>query len=274
MTAEHGGVPAAGGPAASRGTAGYGRRTRGALRLVPRLARDAWTRALLALGAGVLVTLPLVPVLRSGSPAPPVASAAVPAAAAAMEPALSLSLALAAVLLAAGTVSEPLREGWCRTVLVRPVWRPGWFLARFAGALAWCPAVGLALHAVLDLLAGPGRLPVGTAATVPGALAWAAVAGAPTFAFSCLLRRGDGLAATATLLVPALLASLGEVGSRPLPRALAAAAPPVGAARDVVEAGLSGLVPPSSALAAVAAHAAGWLLVGLAVLTLRRLTPG
>lgn len=249
-----------------------GRRFRtGPVHLLPRFVWDLRVRGLVALGAGVLLILPLVAVPGAGSRAGPSAGAAGPALAAAVEAPLSLSMALAAVFLAAGCVSEPVRRGWCRTALVRPGWRPGWFLARFAAAVAWVPALGVGLHAVLDLLTGPGRLPLAAAATVPGALAWAATAGAPTFAFSCLLRRGDGLAATALLLLPALLASLGDPEGRPLLRTLAAVAPPVGPARRALEAGLAGLAPEPGHLLAVAGHASAWILVGLVALATRRL---
>lgn len=237
----------------------------GPARLVRRFARDASGRALLAFGVGVLVSLPLLPVLRTTSTTDP----GVAGVAAAMEPAFSLSLALGAVLLAAGSVAEPLRRGWCRTALSRPTWRPGWFLARAAGALAWAPLCAVALHAVLDLLSGPGPLADWLPGAVPGALAWIAAAGAPTFAFSCLLRRGDGLAAAALLLLPALLASLEE---GPIHGALAAVAPPVGAAREITEAGLAGIAPDPGAVAEPLAHGSAWLVLGLVVLSIRPLT--
>lgn len=257
--------------AGTTGTAGAGTGWRAAIagpaRLAPRFARDASGRALLAFGVGVLVSLPLVPVLRSSSTAVP--GAGVAGAAAAMEPALSLSLALAAVLLAAGSVAEPLRRGWCRTALSRPAWRPGWFLARAAGALAWTPVCAVALHAFLDLLSGAGPLGAWLPGAVPAALAWVAAAGAPTFAFSCLLRRGDGLAAAALLLLPALSATL-EDG--PVHGALAAVAPPVGAARAVTEAGLAGVAPDPGAVPELLVHGSAWFVLGLVVLSTRRLT--
>lgn len=251
------------------GTAGTGFGWRAAIagpaRLVPRFARDAAGRALLAFGVGFVVSLPLVPVLRSSS----TAELAVAGAAAAIEPALSLSLALAALLLAADSVAEPLRRGWCRTALSRTIWRPGWFLARAAGALAWTPVCAVALHAVLDLLSGSGPLAAWLPGAVPGAMAWVAAAGAPTFAFSCLLRRGDGLAAAALLLLPALLASL-EDG--PIQGALAAVAPPVGAARGITEAGLAGTAPDPGAVPELLVHGSAWVVLGLVVLSIRRLT--
>lgn len=259
----------AGRVAGTTGTAGAGTGWRAAIagpaRLAPRFARDASGRALLAFGVGVLVSLPLVPALRSSSTADP----GVTGAAAAMEPALSLSLALAAVLLAAGSVAEPLRRGWCRTALSRPSWRPGWFLARTSAALAWGPVCAVALHAFLDLLSGPGPLAAWLPGTVPGALAWIAAAGAPTFAFSCLLRRGDGLAAAALLLLPALLATL-EDG--PVHGALAALAPPVDVARAITEAGLAGTAPDPGAVPELLVHGSAWLVFGLVVLSIRRLT--
>lgn len=158
-----------------------------------------------------------------------------------------------------GVVASDVESGRFRTTLARPVWRPGVYLARHAGALV---LLALAAAVVLAVLRAAGGEPVPD----PGGLVLAALltgwaAGALLLLLSSLLDRGDVLACVALLLAPGALEGAADPAG-PLATAaglVSAALPPMlplAGARRVL---LAGGWPDGHALAAAVAYGASAL---------------
>lgn len=180
---------------------------------------------------------------------------------------------LAAVLVLWGAiVSGSVTGGAHRTPLVRPVWRPGYFLARHGAALLLLAALALAAGLVLGGAGSGASLPglVGTALLTGWSL------GGLTLLLSSVLDRGDTLAAVALFLAPFATDGLravagpaaGSVG------ALQSLLPPMGALRGARHALLAGGGVGPGDLAAIAAYGAAALLLALLRLRAREYRPG
>lgn len=166
-----------------------------------------------------------------------------------------------------GIVASHVEGGRFRTTLVRPVWRPGIYLARHGAAVLLLVATTAAVAAVLRVAGaegGPDPAGLLLAALVTG---WAL--GAAVLLISALLDRGDVLAALALFLAPGALEGTllhGEALSG-AGRLLSAAVPPVLPLAEVRRVLLAGGEPDGSTLLAVVLYGAAAL--GLALLRLQ-----
>lgn len=178
------------------------------------------------------------------------------------------------LLLWQGIVSSDLEAGRFRTILARPVWRPGVYLARHAAALALLVAASSAVGAIL-------RAAASGAAPDPGGLAAASLltgwsVGALLLLLSSLLGRGDVLAAVAVLLAPAALEGTAAAGG-PLSAAAglaSAALPPVTLLAEVRRSLLAGGWPDGSELLHVVVYGAAALALAVLRLQLREYRAG
>lgn len=240
--------------------------------------RDRSGRAALLLGAGLALLLPRA--LQLGSPGPTAAGfrdglAAGPGAGGAALAGLWGIFLLAGVLLLwQGVVSGDVDRGGFRTVLVRPVWRPGLYLARHGAALLLLCLTVLTAGSVL-------RVAGGAAAPDPGGLllsslltGWAL--GGLVLLLSALLDRGDALAAGALFLAPAAVDGLAASGSPAAAAAavLAPALPPVISLRELRHALLAGGPTDGGDLAAVLAYGAAAVVLAAVRLRTREFRSG
>ena len=165
-----------------------------------------------------------------------------------------------------GVVASDVESGRFRTTLARPVWRPGVYLARHAGALF-----------LLVLAAGTVRALVGAAggetASDPVGLFLSALltgwtAGGLLLLLSSVLDRGDVLAGVALFLAPGALEGAGDPGG-PLSLAtglVSAALPPMLPLAEARRSLLTGGWPDDGVLLVVGLY--GACALGLAALRL------
>lgn len=178
------------------------------------------------------------------------------------------------LLLWQGVVSGSVAGGRYRTPLVRPVSRPGFYLARHAAALLLLGLAALSTGWVLLAAGGPGNVrPLGLAAA---ALLTGWALGGLLLLLSSLLDRGDLLAAVALVLAP--VAVDGGVAAGGLPPGLAAALgvllPPMGALRALRHGLLSGAPLQGGELASVLAYGTAALVLAALRLRAREFRPG
>lgn len=237
------------------------------LRAAASFARDRSARALLLAAVGAVVLLPRV--LPAAGAGPGAAGfrdglAAGGAAAGTLAGLWGVVLLGGILLLWQGIVSSDVEGGRFRTLLVRPVWRPGLFLARHGAALLLLVLAAAAVGGCL-WLAG-ARIP---AAVLPlSALLAGWTLGGLLILLSSLLDRGDVLAALALFLAPGALDGLapaeGPVGV--VAAVLSRLLPPMYALRDARHDLMAGGPPAAGDLAEVAIY--GTAAVGLALLRL------
>lgn len=173
-----------------------------------------------------------------------------------------------------GIVSGSLAEGGHRTPLARPVWRPGYYLARHGAALLLLALVSLLAGLVLLAFGGAAASrPVGllVAALLTG---WAG--GGLLLLLSSVLDRGDVLAGVALFLAPAAADGLAAVGgpASGVAGALRPLLPPVTALREARHALLGGGAPDGGDVAAVLVYGAAALLLASLRLQTREFRPG
>lgn len=177
-------------------------------------------------------------------------------------------LLLAGVLLLwQGIVSSDVESGRFRTALARPLWRPGFFLARHGAALALLVLASAVVW--VPVRAGGGGAASGVAGVALAALLTGWTLGALLLLLSSVLDRGDVLAAVALVLAPDALD-----GTVPPAGPLAAAAevvltalPPTAALRELRHALVAGGAPDGGQVLAVLAY--GGAALALALLRLR-----
>lgn len=141
------------------------------------------------------------------------------------------------LLLWQGVVSGSLAAGRHRTPLARPVWRPGYYLARHAAALLLLAAA--AVFAGMSVWAAGGNAAARPAGLLAAALLTGWALGGLLLLLSSLLDRGDALAGAALFLAPAAADGLVPAGG-PVYGLFDALLPPVFALRDVRHALLGG----------------------------------
>lgn len=173
-----------------------------------------------------------------------------------------------------GIVSSDVASGRFRTTLVRPVWRPGIFLARHVTALLLLAAAAAGVAALL-WIAGGGAAPD------PGGLLLASLLtgwtlGALLLLLSALLDRGDALAAVALFLAPGALEGALEGGTvvGAAGRLLSAALPPMLPLAELRRALLAGAEPGGGVLAAAILYGGAALVLALLRLHLREYRAG
>lgn len=165
-----------------------------------------------------------------------------------------------------GVVSADVESGRFRTLLARPLWPPGLYLARHGAALALVAGTAGATAAVLRCVAGAGG--GDPAGVVLSALLTGWALGGVVLLLSSLLRRGDVLSAAALFLAPGAIDPLAEVGptSAAAAEALSLILPPMASLRDARHALVAGAAPDPEVLAAPVAYGAA--VVALALLRL------
>lgn len=239
-------------------------------------ARDRAARAALLVAAGAALILPRALVLADDGPGAAGFRAGLEAG-----PGPGLLAGLWGVFLLAGVlilwqgiVSSDVESGRLRATLVRPVWRPGIFLARHVAAL-------LILAAAAAGVAGLLRVADGGTAPDPGGLLLASLLtgwtlGALLLLLSALLDRGDVLAAVALFLAPGALEGLLEGGTAVAAggRLLSAALPPMLPLAELRRALLAGAEPEGSVLAAAVLYGAAALVLALLRLHMREYRAG
>lgn len=240
---------------------------RSLLRAAVSFARDRSGRALLLAAVGVALLLPRVlPAAAAGPGAAGFRDGLAGGSAAGTLAGLwGVAILGGVLLLWQGIVSSDVESGRFRTLLVRPVWRPGLFLARHAAVLLLLALAAGAVGASLTW-AGAG---VPAAALPLSALLAGWALGGLLLLLSSLLDRGDVLAALALFLAPGALDGLAPAGGLPGAAAatLSRVLPPVFALRDARHALLAGGVPVAADLIEVAVY--GAVAAGLALLRLR-----
>lgn len=237
------------------------------VRAAASFARDRSGRALLLAAVGGALLLPRV--LPAGGAGPGAAGfrdglAAGGGAAGTLAGLWGVAVLGGILLLWQGLVSSDVESGRFRTLLVRPVWRPGLFLARHVAVLLLLVLAAGIVGASLTW-AGAG---VPAAALPLSALLAGWALGGLLLLLSSLLDRGDVLAALALFLAPGALDGLAPA------EGLAGAAagilsrllPPVFALRDARHALLAGGAPAAGDLAEAAVYGAA--AAGLALLRL------
>lgn len=163
-----------------------------------------------------------------------------------------------------GIVSGTLGAGGDRTPLVRPLWRPGYYLSRHAAALLLL--AGAALPTALVVRAGGGGAAARPAGVLAAALLTGWALGGLLLLLSAVLERGDVLAAVALFLAPAAADGL-LVGGGVASRVLGALLPPVIALRDARHALIAGSPPDVGDVAAPVLY--GTAAAALALIRLR-----
>lgn len=231
-------------------------------------ARDRSARALLLAAVGAALLLPRVlPAAGSGPGAAGFRDGlgAGGAAAGILAGLWGVVLLGGTLLLWQGIVSSDVESGRFRTLLARPVWRPGLFVARHGAALVLLVAAAGAVGGTLSL-AGAG---VPAAALPLSALLAGWTLGGLLLLLSSLLDRGDVLGALALFLAPGALAGLapaeGLIGG--VAAALSRLLPPMFALRDARHDLVSGSAPAAGDVAEAALY--GAVAVGLALVRLR-----
>lgn len=174
-----------------------------------------------------------------------------------------------------GIVSSHVESGRFRTELVRPVWRPGLYLARHLAALSLLAAVACGVAGLLRL-AGAGAVP-DPAGLLLATLLTGWTLGALLLLLSTFMDRGDALAAVALFLAPGALDGLRGSGGTVVEgagRLLTAALPPTLPLAGARRALLAGGEPDGAAVAAILLY--GAVALGLALLRLhaREYRPG
>lgn len=167
-----------------------------------------------------------------------------------------------------GVVSSHVESGRYRTALVRPVWRPGVYLARHLAALSLLAAAAFGVAGLLRI-AGAGPVP-DPAGLLLASLLTGWTLGALLLLLSAIMDRGDALAAVALFLAPGALDGLrgdGSPATEAAARLLSAALPPTPSLADARRALLAGVEPDRAVVAAVLLYGAAAL--GLALLRLR-----
>lgn len=165
-----------------------------------------------------------------------------------------------------GVVSSHVESGRFRTVLVRPVWRPGIYLARHVAVLSLLAAAASVVAALLRIA---GAAPVPDAAgLLLASLLTGWTLGALLLLLSALLERGDALAAAALFLAPGALEGLVDGGpGSAAGRMLSATLPPMLSLAETRRSLLAGRSPDGEGLATALVYGAAAL--GLALLRLR-----
>lgn len=173
-----------------------------------------------------------------------------------------------------GIVSSDVGSGRFRVTLIRPVWRPGIFLARHAAAVLLLAAAAAGVAGLLRI-AGAGATPD------PGGLLLASLLtgwtlGALLLLLSALLDRGDALGAVALFLAPGALEGVLEGGTAAAAagRLLSPALPPMLPLAEVRRALLAGAEPGGGVLATAILYGAAALLLALLRLHLREYRAG
>lgn len=240
-------------------------------------ARDRAGRAALLVALGLAVLLPSALRLEGAGGAAEGfrdGLAAGPAGASVLAGLWGIFLLAGVLLLWQGIVSGTVAAGRHRTLLARPLWRPGFYLARHAAALFLLVLAAMAAGLVL-LVAG------GSGASRPLALLVATLLtgwslGGLLLLLSSVLDRGDVLAAVALFLAPAAADGLVAVGapSSGAAGALGAVLPPVLALRDARHALLAGGPLDGGEVAAIVAYGAAALVLAILRLQTREFRPG
>lgn len=241
---------------------------RRSLRAAAFFARDRGLRAVLLAAAAAAVLVPRV--LPASGPGPGAAGfrdglAAGPGATAGTVAGLWGVVLLGGVLLLwQGIVASDAESGRFRTLLARPLWRPGLYLARHGAAIVLLLAAAAAVAGALALKgAGVPPLALPLSALLAG---WAL--GGLLLLLSSLLERGDVLAALALFLAPGALAGPtppeGLAGAAT--SALSAILPPVFALRDARHDLAAGAAPAAGDVVELLFY--GAVALGLALLRL------
>lgn len=233
-------------------------------------ARDRAGRAALLAAAGAALLLPRALALEAEGPAAAGFRAGLEAG-----PGPGLLAGLWGIFLLAGVlilwqgiVASDVESGRFRSVLVRPVWRPGIFLARHVAALALLAAAAGAVGGLL-WVAGAGGVP-----DPPGLLAASLLTGwtlgALLLLLSALLDRGGVLAAVALFMAPGALDRFlaGETLFAAAGRLLSAGLPPMLPLAELRTELLAGARPDGQILLAALLY--GGTALALAVLRLRQ----
>lgn len=245
------------------------------LRYFPLLVRDRVGRLGLLLGAAMLLAGPHLVGLRAAARTPAVSGLrdglSVTADAHPLSGPIGLMLGAGALLLWEGIVARGRREGTFRTILARPISRPGYFLACYLASLVCLAVAGLALGAASTWAAsGLGR-PLSLSGAVLVAGGYALAIGSPIFLASTWLDRGDALLVVPLALAPSTLARLAEGhwaggAERAIP-VLRLLLPPIEALDAMKGALFAGHVPPAGSVLLVVGY--GLALLAAAVLVIR-----
>lgn len=248
---------------------------RRSLRSAAFFARDRASRAALLAAGGIAVLLPRV--LPAGGEGAGAAGfrdglAAGPTATGTLAGLWGVLVLGGVLLLWQGVVASEVESGRFRTTLVRPLWRPGFFLARHGAALL---LLALAAACVGEGLAAAGAA-VGPAALPLSALLVGWTLGGLVLLLSSLLDRGDVLAALALFLAPGAVDGLrpGSGAASFALELLSAALPPMFALRDARHALMAGAAPAVPDLASAAAYGAAALALALLRLVTREYRGG
>jgi ABC-type transport system involved in multi-copper enzyme maturation permease subunit len=235
--------------------------------LFPRLLRDRLLRSVVATALVLLLTSPLLRTGDSGFSDGYMVGGEPGAASTANL--VGLLLALAAPWLAEGIVSDLRRTGSGPLLLTRPIFRPGFYLARWLAGLVCLVGVAIGTAALINTVwngrggSGPGLSLAGSIGA--GLVIWVWV-GSTVVLLSAVLDRGEALAGTLLVAIPI---------------ALTAALPPtdllVGAARvlpvrpmlSAARALLAGDLPESSGLLSAGSWGLAMLGIGLLVASRR-----
>lgn len=242
-------------------------------------ARDRSWRAALLAAAGTALLLPRALLLEDSGPGAAGFRAGLEAG---PGPGSGLLAGLWGVFLLAGVlvlwqgvVSSHVESGRFRTDLVRPVWRPGLYLARHLAALALLAAVTCAVAGLLRA-AGAGAVP-DPAGLLMASLLTGWTLGALLLLLSALMDRGDALAAVALFLAPGALDGMRGSGGPAVEGAgelLTAVLPPTLHLAGARRALLAGGEPDGAVVTAILLHGAAALGLALLRLRLREYRPG
>lgn len=242
-------------------------------------ARDRSWRAALLAAAGAALLLPRALLLGDSGPGAAGFRAGLESG---PGPGSGLLAGLWGVLLLAGVlvlwqgiVSSHVESGRFRTELVRPVWRPGLYLARHLAALSLLAVVACAVAGLLRI-AGAGAVPE-PAGLLLASLLTGWTLGALLLLLSALMERGDALAAVALFLAPGALDGIRGSGGTVIDgavRLLMGALPPtrpLAGARRVL---IAGGDPDGAGVTAILLYGAAALGLALLRLQLREYRPG
>lgn len=232
-------------------------------------ARDRAGRAALLAAAGAALLLPRALALDAEGPAAAGFRAGLEAG-----PGSGLLAGLWGIFLLAGVlilwqgiVASEVESGRFRSVLVRPVWRPGLFLARHVAALVLLAAAAAAVGGLL-WVAGAGGVP-DPAGLLAASLLTGWTLGALLLLLSALLDRGGSLAAVALFMAPGALDDFlgGETLFAAAGRLLSAGLPPMLPLAELRAELLAGARPDGQILLAALLY--GGVALALAVLRLQ-----
>ena len=239
-------------------------------------ARDRAGRAALLVAAGAALLLPRALALGDEGPGAAGFRAGLEA-----SPGSGLLAGLWGIFLLAGVlvlwqgiVAADVESGRFRTVLVRPAWPPGIFLARHVAALLLLAAASAGV-AGLTWIAGAGAVP-DPAGLVAASLLAGWTLGALVLLLSALLDRGDLLAAAALFLAPGAVEAFSGGGTvvAAAGRVLSAGLPPMLPLAETRRSLLAGAGPDGGALAAALLYGGAALALALLRLHVREYRAG